>query len=168
VSETVSVTLFPCGDKGILVKKKMKKVLKDKLDHSVDMAMSHGYSISKFMKLQAKAGCYSPVGKEKICHPLETIILGQKIEDYINYQIAKELQTTVQWVDGFVDGFANSKKDNRYLLFPNHYPNMATLRHLYLSGYRDGVYYQEVINELEIAYSEGAQYYDTYSGLVRR
>ncbi len=77
---------------------------------NIDLAIVNGYIMTDFFSLVEKGGNYvAEHASHKMCHPLEAVILGEKIRDFINLEIAKKLQCSTHWIEGFV------KKDNHRL-----------------------------------------------------
>lgn len=127
----------------------MKTITKSILVHSMDMAMANGYTLNKYFCIVSKEGNYvSAEESRRSCHPLESVILGLKINGYINEQIAEELKETPQWVDGFIDGFLNKRPNSSYMMLVEKDWRFEN----YSYGYQDGMQMQEVVEELETAY----------------
>jgi hypothetical protein len=109
------------------------------LEENIEQAMAHGYAIGKYFSTVEDAGCFMPPDYNyPNCHPLETIILGQAITDCINKQIAEELGVSLQWVDGFVDGYAGNKRNHR-----------LQKDRTYLEGYKHGYEVDKFVRDLE-------------------
>jgi len=105
------------------------------LNENLDLAMVWGYTMNPFFSLVEKNGHYmARENYELHCHPLETIILGQKITDCVNVDIAKNLGVNLQWVDGFLDGYNGNAPDSVYIALSKKDP----ARSRYLEGWKDG------------------------------
>lgn len=118
------------------------------LEDNIDQAVAHGYTIGRYFCTVEDDGCYMPPDcNYPNCHPLETIILGQAITDCINKQIADELGVTLQWVDGFVDGYSGNKRNNR-----------LRRDRTYLEGYKHGYEVDGFVRGLESECDYASQY----------
>lgn len=104
----------------------MSKTYK-KLKQNVNLAIANNFWLSSEFNCIDVGGFYAtPSNREPVCHPLETVIIGKEITDYINFQICKNLNITIFYLFGFMDGYANSDY------------NKKIKRNDYLIGYYDG------------------------------
>lgn len=129
----------------------MTNQAKGRLEHMIDMALAHEYSMNKYFCCVERCGSYVPPDNENpSCHPLECVIVGQKVTTYINYEIANILRVGIQWVEGFLDGYAGNAVDSKFMkLDPTHHDLK-----IYVEGYQDGEMFQDIIAEIEIPYSK--------------
>ena len=128
-----------------LVGQKMRKAIEDTLKENIEQAIADGYSMGRYFSLVEENDCYMPPSSDSLsCHPLETLVLGQRITDCINCQIATYLGVGLRWVDGFQDALGDSK-DKKYLeLDPD-----DILWKRYIEGYHDGRKMERWIRQLE-------------------
>jgi FixJ family two-component response regulator len=107
------------------------------VEDNVEQAISHGYVMGQYFTLTEEDGRYMPPDGGQSMHPLETLVAGKEIADFINRQIATKLGVSLRWVDGFVDGYAVSSK------------KAMSLDRLYLDGYESGKELAHIIRHLE-------------------
>lgn len=117
----------------------------DVLTYEVELAVSHGYCMNRYFCLVPDNGCYH--ADKMTCHPLETIILGKPILNPINVDIAENLEVGLQWIDGFLDGYAKTQ-DSSYEALASTNP----YRKSYNRGKADGHYMEVWIRKLESLY----------------
>lgn len=114
------------------------------LQKNIDMALNWDYKMLRYFLLEDRDGIYlSPKGN-KNCHPLETIVLGQKIVTTINEDIMTNLGVSSAWIDGFTDGFGHKRSSTPYM-------NLALgdpVHKDYLEGYNDGQSVEQWLYEL--------------------
>ncbi len=122
--------------------KEARKILED----MVEMALSHEYSMNKYFCCVERSGSYMPPDQKRpSCHPLEALVIGQAINDYINVEVAKALGVELQWVDGFIDGYAGNSFDTRYEKLGVGHPDYSP----YLDGFRDGHVFKSTVSDME-------------------
>jgi hypothetical protein len=79
------------------------------IQHDIEIAIANNIAIGKYFSLVDEKGFFMTPSQNSVCHPLETVIIGQKIRTFINQQIAEELNVDLTWVDGFVDAYVGPK-----------------------------------------------------------
>ena len=123
----------------------MREDLQHVLENNIDLALSHGYTMNRFFSLTEKKDHYMcPDDNNLSCHPLETVVLGQRITGPINVDIATNLGVQPAWVDGFLDGYGGSGYDESYFKLHRNDP----VRKQYTEGFEDGHEVEDWINEL--------------------
>lgn len=110
----------------------MNDLVHDCLETNIDLALANGFKMNRYFSLVEKDGYYMAL--ERSCHPLETMVLGQKIRNPINVDIARYLGVHPSWVDGFLDGYGGSGYDVSYHTLHRNDP----LRRRYTEGFEDG------------------------------
>ena len=124
----------------------MTKEAKQTLEDMVEMALAHNYAMNRYFCCVERAGAYmTPDPKCPSCHPLEAIIIGQAVNDYVNVEIATALDVQLQWIDGFIDGYGGNKMDVRYEKLGAGHPDYFA----YKDGYKEGVAFQGTVENME-------------------
>lgn len=124
----------------------MRDDIYNNLTNNIDLAIANGYTMNGFFSLTEKNGSYMPSDDHQLsCHPLETVVLGQKITRPINVEIAVNLGVHPSWVDGFLDGYGGSGYNESYFRLHRNDP----LRKCYTEGFEDGHEVEDWIIELD-------------------
>lgn len=80
--------------------------IQDTIEQSVDLAVANGYEMNKFFTLVSRGGRYElDDPRNMTCHPLETLVVGQYINDALNVEVSHILGVSLHWIEGFVDGY---------------------------------------------------------------
>lgn len=115
----------------------------DMIEAAILLAVSHGYDMSdKFMTVESEGRYAAP---DHICHPLESVIVGNYINCPINFDISYQLGVPPSWVDGFINGYAGKSPNKKYEVLKVG----DILRKQYCNGYAAGAKTREFVVENE-------------------
>ena len=103
------------SDEHSKIKRPSYRRTKEILNDSIELVLSQGFLFKQNFCLIEKNGVYNTRDQFLLCHPLESVIIGLKVIDFINVQIASELNVTLDWVNGFIDAYDSKKPNNPYI-----------------------------------------------------
>ena len=127
------------------------------LNYFVRQALSRHYGMSPYFCLISSSDSVKPPRyghyyydfpnpKSPVCHPLETVVLGERIWNPINIQISRIIGMPLQWIDGFVDGYEYYAQ--RTVVKMNSTYEKLPFYDCFLKNYNDGFTYAGVIYTL--------------------